>query len=317
MLNAADILLRAASLLTLSVFGFICGKMSNISPKNLLPILFYILNPVIFFRAGLNIEMSGVYLFLPVMVFCLSSLVCTIYFLVSKKLCKGKNGAKRAGLLGYASGACNSGYFGLPIASSIFEDPVVAVYIASAQGIALYEFTVGIYVLALGKCSKIRAFFHIFKLPIIYAFCFGLILNYFDLVLPEPIQNTMTNIQGAYIIMGMLLLGISLSSVKSLKFDFSFLFSVLSAKYIVFPAIGFLIVALDVFLLHIYPDEIHKMIILLFTMPPALNTVLFALLYDHHQEEAATTVLLGTVIGLLYIISIIGFAYDWIPHCKT
>ena len=57
------------------------------------------------------------------------------------------------------------------------------------------------------------------KLPAIYAFIFAIIFLYFDIKLPESMNNFVINMQGAYVVLGMMLIGFGISKINKFSFD--------------------------------------------------------------------------------------------------
>lgn len=107
--------------------------------------------------------------------------------------------------------------------------------------------------------------------------------------------------RGAFTILGMLILGVALADIKKYKWDWKFFSVPFFAKFIVWPALILLVIALDTNFFHIYDPLIHKVFLLLSIMPLGTNTVVYATQLNVYPEKIATTVVLSTAFSLLLI----------------
>jgi predicted permease len=283
--------------------GFIGGKLFNVERQSIASVLFYLIIPIVFFRVALDTTLYPEYLLLPVIFFVICAILCISYLYLSMAIWKDG----RANIIAFAAGTGNTGYFGFPLALMLFDEQTVGVYMLGNIGLSIYDYTIGAYVISRGNYSRREAIHKVSRLPMIYAFVFGLILNHFNVKLPCEFDNLSEYMKGTYIVLGMMIIGLGLSSVKKFKIEYKFLAMFLSAKFLAAPLLTLMLIKLDSVYLHIFSahEFIYKIMILLSIVPPAANTVVFATINRCYPEEAATAVLIGTILAMFYVPSMI------------
>jgi predicted permease len=301
MTDTLTISLKIAPLYLIVLLGFIGGKLLKIDRSSIISVLFYLVTPIVFFDTGVNTKLHVGYLLLPIIFFLLASLLCLLYLHYAKKIWHDQ----RSSILAFAAGSSNTGYFGLPIALMFFDIQTVGIYMLASTGMSIFDYTVGAYVMARGHYTKKQALYKLLKLPMLYAFTLGIMLNAYSIVMPYGLNNLLMHIRGTFIILGTMMIGLSLSTLKHFKLDFKFISAILSAKFIVYPLIVGCLIYIDRTIFHLYSSNIHAVILLLSFMPAAVNTVIFAALHGSYVEEAATAVLICTILAMFLVPAVV------------
>lgn len=286
------------SIYLIIALGYIAGKFFHVDKKSIAALLFYIVIPIVFFTYALETKMQTSYILLPILFLLIGSILSIMYLYISKKIWPV---GTKSSIIAFSAGTGNTGYFGLPVALSLFDDHVVCLYMLMNIGLSFYDYTVGAYVIMSGRYKAKDALKQVLKMPILYAYFLGLILQHCGFTLESPLKEITEHMQGTFVILGCMVIGLSLSAVKCWSLDWKFLSVFLSAKFIAAPILVILFVYLDQHFLHLYTLNIHKAMLLISFVPPASNTVIFATLYNTHPEKTATAVLVGTLIALFYI----------------
>lgn len=290
---------KIAPLYILIFLGFIAGKLLKVDRKSIAALLFYIVVPIVFFDFALHTKMHTSYLLLPLIFYVMSITLSITYLNISKRV--WKEGA-RPNVIGFAAGTGNTGYFGLPVALMLFDTQTVGIYMLMNLGLSLFDYTFGAYVMARGQYTSREAVIQVSRLPMIYAFLLGLLLNYqFGIELPCELRDITDKMRSSYVVLGMMIIGLGIASVHSFNLDFKFISILLSAKFIAAPIVVMIIIWADKSSFHLFDPDIHKAMMLMSFVPPAANTVIFATIHNSHPEEAATAVLIGTFIALIYL----------------
>jgi predicted permease len=297
MTDVLNILCKIAPLYLITLLGFVGGKLFKIDRSSIITVLFYLITPIVFFDVGLNTKLQAGYLLLPIIFFIVATALCYLYLYSFKRVWSDG----RSNILAFAAGSSNTGYFGLPIALIFFDTQTVGAYMLASTGMSVFDYTVGAYVMARGRYTKSQAFHQILKLPMLYAFALGVTLNANGITEPEGLHCVLTHVKSTFIILGTMMIGLSLSTLKTFKLDLKFNLSVLSSKFIVYPIVIGSLIYLDQTLFHLYDQNIHAVVLLLSFMPAAVNTVIFAALHNSHVEEAATAVLVCTILAMLIV----------------
>lgn len=279
------------------LLGFLAGKILRTPREAIGKLMFYMINPLVMFNGILYTDINPSVLFLPIFVWAISSGFCLLFLRLSQHMW---NDSTR-NLTAFSSGTGNSGYFGLPLALLFLDKQGEGVYMMSMLGIALYESSVGFYVLAKGKHTAAECLQRLIRLPTLYALTAALILNYTKVPIPLFFSDFMCHIKGTFIVLGMMIVGISLAGLTHFKVDVKFLGMSLLAKFVAWPVLILAFVYIDAAALHFFSSDIHQALLLLSVVPLAVNTVVLATVLDAHPEKAAIAILISTLLALIYV----------------
>ena len=200
----------------------------------------------------------------------------------------------------------NQKHSGLYLPISIMNTvniPFPVIYLAyGAQGLLaatlffipsmLIMFSLGIYIVA-GKQWR-EGIKEVFKVPLIYASCIGLLLNLFDVALPELVIRPLNLIAMMAIPLVLLILGFNLSKVRITSLPTTFLASFLRM------GVGLLLGVLCVDFLNI-TGIFRTVVILDSVMPAAVMASVLAAKYDSEADLVASVVFTTTVMSLVII----------------
>lgn len=292
------ILLKLIPLYLLIILGFIGTKVLKVEKETVAKLLIYIIAPAVIFYGTYTAEINFANLSLPILFFCLASTISLIFLIIGNFVFK-KDSTKN--ILAFSAGAGNVGYFGLPVISVILGDQAFSSAVLSILGFILYENTVGFFLTAKGNYTTRESLWKVIKLPTIYAFFIGLLLNLFSFHLGDIIITTIGYFKGAYTLLGMMIIGMGLATVNVRKIDYKFISLTFLAKFISWPLMIIGVITLDKYFLHIYNPSIHNIFIIMSIVPLAANTVAVATELKVHPNKAALTVSLSTFFALFYI----------------
>lgn len=132
------------------------------------------------------------------------------------------------------------------------------------------------------------------KIPTVYAAILALILNFLHLEVPSLIHRPLEFISGMVVPAVVLTLGFSLSKVKLASIPTTILASVIRLG--IGLALGFLVV----YLFHM-TGVLRSVVILVSSMPSAVNTYMVAAKYKNEPELVASVVFVTTVASLVMI----------------
>jgi len=281
----------------LIALGFIAGRYLNVDRISIANLVIYLCLPVVAFGFVSTLEFQFSYIFLPLIILGVCSAVgLSVYALGQKAF-----GDNRANLLSMCASMPNSGYFGLPLVLLLFDPQWVGVYMFMMLGVTVYEATIGYYIAARGNYSVRDSLIKLAKFPALYAIALALIVNLSGTQMPELFNTYWGYFKGAYVVMGMMIIGVALASVEKLVFGPRFLSFVCAGKFVLWPILMGIITLLDDKFFGLFNAEIHKLMLVIAIVPPAANIAAFAAQLDVQPEKAATTVLICTILALIYI----------------
>lgn len=298
-MNLFFILLGKIAPLYLNIFiGYLLTTYLKVKRDFIAFLLIYILGPFVIFFATLSIDINMQLLFLPVFVFLFGS---AIAFFILHHYKQQWNDAS-INTLAFTCGTGNTGYFGIPLAMILLEPQLANIFIFATLASLLYENTTGFYVTAKGSFTAKQSLLKVVKLPLLYAFIFGLTLNFLGFRTPEVIVPYFEMLKWSYGILGMMMLGMGMKGFNLHNdFDKKYIKVAYFYKFIFWPATVLLIIFCDKNLLHFLNEDIYKVLFLFSIVPLAGNTVTLAVLLKAKPEKASFTVLLSTLISIVYI----------------
>ncbi len=297
MAAALALLIKLLPLYVTVVLGWIAGRYLQVSGKHIAGMMLYIVTPSVVFSGVMAAPLSAEVILLPTLVFGLCTLIALIHMALARRLITDDS----ATMIPLSVGTGNTGYFGIPVALLLFGEEGLALYIVCMLGTTLFENSVGFYLAARGKYSIRDALLRVARLPSVYAFVAAVLLNLANLSIPQPFVPLFDNLRGAYSILGMMIIGMSILSFRGLAGNPMFTGLAFFGKFVVWPLLALAFWWLDANWLGIYDLAVYQAIFLISITPIAANTVVIATLLDASPRQAAGTTLLSTLFALGFI----------------
>lgn len=289
--------LKIIPLYCIILLGYIAGRRLHVKKESIAPLLIYIIAPVVIFTGVAKADISAGTVSLPLFFFTVASILCLLAYSVASFMWSGSE----KNILAFSAGAGNVGYFGLPVAVALFGESIIPLVVLSIFGIILYENTLGFYITAKGNFSSRESTGKVLRLPAVYAFFLGLAVNMSGTHPGQAFTDIALYFQGAYTVLGMMLVGLGIASAGKLTIDVSFTVFSFIVKFLLWPLMVVVFIGIDAYVFHIYTDPMYKVMILLSAVPLGANVVAYATELETHPEKAATAVLLSTLVALIYI----------------
>lgn len=277
--------------------GWLAGRYLDISGRNIASLMLYIVTPAVIFSGVMMAPLTPAVLLLPMLVWLACALIGQLSLRVGRRLLKDE----RANIVALATASGNTGYFGIPVALLLFGQDGLGLYIVCMLGTTLYENTLGFYTAARGRQSARECFARVLRLPSVYAFIVAAALNLGGQGIPSFLQPLFDNLRGAYSVLGMMIIGMGISSLRGLVGDLRFNAIAFAGKFVVWPLLVLLVWALDSAGPGFYDQQVYRSLFLVAIVPIAANTVVFATILDLHPRQTAGTTLLSTLFALIYI----------------
>ncbi len=292
------LLLKITPLYLNIVLGYISVKILNIKRESIANLVIYILAPIVVFSATISVKIDYALISLPLFFFAF----CSFTAILTYTLCRKYWSDATSNILAFSAGTSNAGYTGIPLALIFFDHTLADIYIFTMLGFIFYGNTTGFYISAKGNFTVKQSLLKVVKLPILYAFILGLILNINGVSIPKELFIYTSQFKGAYGILGMMILGMSLVGLrKSSDLDKKFITISFFIKFIYWPLAILFFIYLDKTIFNLYNSEIYKMMFLFSILPLANNSVTLAILHGIKPEKASITILLSTIFSIIYI----------------
>ena len=277
--------------------GYIAGRRLDVNIHSIAQTLIFIIAPIVTFGAMTRLKFESGYVALPLLVVSISFGTTMLFYYLARK----RWGDSTANLIALGSVGGNTGYFGLPLVLALYGQNVVGVYLFMNVATSIMEVTIGYYLGARGVHSVKESLRRVARLPTVHALWIGLLVNFSHVKLPDLFYTYWTHATGAYVFFGMMIIGIALSKMKRLEFDWRLIGWLFGAKFVVWPALALLFIVIDQSALHLFPATVHGLILIFCSVPLMANLVAYAAQLNLHAEKAASSVLLSTLFAIVYM----------------
>ena len=285
--------------------GWIAGRYLEVNSRNIASIMLYIVTPSVVFSGVMAAPLSTEVILLPFLIFAIASVLGIVQMRVAGKFLNDGS----ANIIPLCVGSGNNGYFGVQVALLLFGEEGLGLYIMCMLGTTLFENSVGFYLAARGQFGIKDALVRVLKLPAVYAFIAAMVMNLSEVEIPEIFVPLFDNFRGAHSILGMMIIGMSILSLRGLAGNIRFTALAFFGKFVVWPLVAIAFWWLDATFLNIYDSAAHKAIFLISITPIPANAVVIATLMDVSPRQAAGTVLLTTIFALAFIPIMISLAF--------
>ena len=293
------ILCTILPLLILVVIGYCAGKMYKLSTVQYGYMVAFVLSPLVSLGGILRLDFKVEYVFLPLIV----AFICFIITLISFNLAKIYLSGTIPNLAGMASAGGNTGFFGLPVFLLFAPSKMLGVYLLANLGTQITEVTVGYYIGARGNCTIKESFIKLLKIPSLWAVVIAVILNSVGFEMPQTsiTYKYWQKILDTWLVMGMMMIGIALSSCNSLKPDIKFCTHMMGIRFVVWPLICALFVAIDYYVVHLFNADIYFILAVFSLVPLPGNAVALSATLGLHPDKIAFAVVLSTIIATFLV----------------
>ena len=284
-------------LYALVALGHVAAQHAGVDRRSVASLAIFFLVPVVIFGFLAQIDLRPEFALLPLIGFALHAGVALAFLAIGRRVYPDN----RANLLALLAGSANTGYFGLPVVMMLFEPYWVGAYTLILLGGIVYEATIMYYIAARGRLTVRQSLGKLARFPVLYAALAGLAWNLAGWPLPGLALEYWGHFKGAYIVVGMMIVGAALPPLSRLVWAPRFLALAFVGKFVAWPVAAGALVLMDRAGPQLLPPEAHKLILVLSVLPPAANVAAFAAALDLRPDKAATAVLLGTLFALAYI----------------
>lgn len=281
----------------LIALGFISGRWMDVNLPPMATVAIYILGPIVSFGAIAKMDLEVDYFYLALTIFIASTLIGYLGYVLGKIIHRDNI----ANLVGMSSVTGNTMFFGLPIVIALIGLEWVGVFTILCLGTGFNQSGFGYYMGARGVTTLKGAIIKVLKLPVLHAFWLGLVYNLSGLSLPDTFLTYWEYAIGAWVIIGMMIIGVALSKQSKLEIDFKLMASMFTPKFILWPLAVFALILTDMHIFKAFSIEIYQMLAIIGSVPLAGNLVAYATTLNLHPERAAAAVLISTILAFITV----------------
>jgi malate permease and related proteins len=277
--------------------GALLVRYKNLETKHLLTLVLYYLTPGMIFHklTTAQISFGDVY---NTVAFCIINvaILWAIANLLGKVL---KASAPEVAALSLISTLTNSVNYGLPLILLALGElgmDKASIYVVIQLIIVN---TVGVYFAARSNFSGKDAVKSVFKLPSIYAAALAILLRTLNLHLPEGIEKSIAMISQAYSPIVLAILGAQMANVKTSELKESAnkaFWAGMAVRMLISPIIALVVL----YVLNI-EGILYSVLLILATMPVAVNSVILAEKFDAAPKVVSKCILWTTLASFIVL----------------
>ncbi|WP_100010326.1 AEC family transporter [Lentibacillus sediminis] len=271
--------------------GYILQRIRVSDVRTLSTVTIYILTPALVFINLSEADFDSSYMIIVVFMLVLF-FIMVLFSKLLARIFKWSVSVESATIL--TSGFMNSGNYGLPVVLFTVGEAALpyAVFIMVVQSMMNNFF--GVYYASRSTSGIKRALGNIMKMPATYAAVLAFMYQGFSWPpFPESIHSTLSMVGDAAIPVMMVMLGMQLASITSLKLNWQVVTSAVVLKMVASPVIAFIFVALiDV------DPMVAAVLVIISAMPTAATTTMYAIEFDTEPDLVSGITLVGTLISV-------------------
>lgn len=286
----------------LIILGFIMQIKFKLDLATLAKINIYFLAPGFIFNTLYHAEFSGKFFFSILSFFVL---FVFILYLLTKVLGKFINlDSNRQTLFTNSTMFYNSGNYGVPVNALVFQgDPLaMSIQVISLTFQNAFLFSYGVFSLRASSKGSLKALLGYFRMPVFYGLIAGILLNVFNVSLPDLVLVPASYVADAMIAMALLTLGAQVAMIKLTK-GLRLVYLSLFIRLICGPLIAYLmIIAFGI------EGITAQALFIASAMPTSVNSSVVAQEYSDDPTFATQTVLFSTLASAITVTFVIYLA---------
>jgi len=193
----------------------------------------------------------------------------------------------------------NTANLGIPLGIAIFGEESVPYTTMINLANVFFVNTIGVYVYSSGQFNPKESLMNVIKMPILWSAIAALMVNFFNVQIPNSIAENLKIGAYASIVIQLLLFGIYLSQVRVEHIDWLLVKTVGLIKFFLLPSIAWLLlqkISIEPFIASILLMELIT--------PLAIANVNFAALFHCRPKDVAALVFVTSVFFLIYFATI-------------
>lgn len=273
--------------------GFLLQRVRVLDVKSIATVSIYIFLPALVFTSLYEAEYNQGFTIIIVFAFFLLFMMIVINKILARVF-KWNRSVESATIL--TTAFMNGGNYGVPVILFSIGDAALpyAIFFMVLQSLVMNFF--GVYYASRGTSGIARALKTIFKMPATYAAVLAFIFQKIPWEIPDPVYSTLTMVGSASIPLMMVMLGMQLASITSLKFNWQILTSSVIVRMVISPILAVLfIMVMDVNTL------IGSVLLIVAAMPSAATTTMYAIEFDTEPDLVSSITLVTTLVSVLSV----------------
>ncbi|MED4401844.1 AEC family transporter [Metabacillus fastidiosus] len=273
--------------------GYVLQRVKLVQVKSVAAVSIYIFMPIFFFVSLYEATFDEDYFILIISIIFILLMMVLINKILGK-IFKWSKPVESASILG--SAFMNGGNYGIPVI--VFSLGVGATHFAVFYMVmqSLFIQFFGVYYASRGKDGMLQGIKQVLLMPATYAALLAFLFKGFGWEIPEGVYGTIKMVSEGSIPLMMIVLGMQLATIKTLKVNWQVLTSAVTLRMIISPILAyFFIKAFDL-------DPLAGGVVLVMSaMPSSASAAMFAIEFDTEPELVSSVMLITTLFSFVSI----------------
>lgn len=273
--------------------GFLLQRIRILDVKSLAAVSIYIFLPALVFTTLYEASFNQGYTIIVMFAFLLlfAMILCVKVF---AWIFKWSDSVESGTIL--TTAFMNGGNYGVPVLLFSVGEAAMpyAVFLMVLQSLIMNVF--GVYYASRSASGFLQACKSVLKMPATYAAILGIGFQALSINIPESVYSTLTMLSDAAIPLMMVILGMQLASITSLKFNWQVIISATGTRMILSPVLAFLFI----WLVPVDPI-IGAVLVVVAAMPSAATTTMYAIEFDAEPDLVSSITLVTTLVSIVTV----------------
>lgn len=284
--------------------GWICGKTKGTKTSSIADLVIFFITPFVFFGSICKLDLSSSHFLL----FSITWIPSILSLWIMKRITYSYLTDEESRIVASSSAVSNGGYFGIPLYVCIFGDSHLGEWMLLVIGSTLFEITFSYYQLARANFSVRNSFYKLLKLPVFWAAILGILYSWSKFPLPALLEDLHREFRGAYMVIGMMLIGLSLTEFTFKGGSFLAVQFGLLGRLIVYPILTTALLILEHRFLNVLDPSMRQAALLFGFLPTAANTIAYAVQVGLSGGITGSIVFATTILSSIMV----PLAFPWI-----
>lgn len=292
----AELATKVLPLYGLVVVGFFLNRRFKVPEQYFSAALLYVLLPILVVDNVMQASSTQLAV-IPPLTFLLATLMNIPARLAARTIAPDYD----KNLLASTFSFFNVAFFGIPTVTALFGQEQLTTVICAYIGTALYGDTIGYYLVARTKLPVGQAVSKVFKIPLLYAFLIGLVLNLNGVKSPQAWSPVLDGLGWIVSAVGMLMIGFNLSGVTLKTVNYVSLVKITAARTVGAALLMGGLLWAEYTWIGELERKSQQVLMLIPFFPVAVTVTVFASFLETEEESAASLVAFTAFVSLLLV----------------
>lgn len=277
--------------------GYLLERIRLVDVKSVAAVSIYIFMPALFFTSLYEANYDKQYTIMVISIFFILFMMIFLNKVLSH-IFKWSKSVESASILSTAF--MNGGNYGIPVILFSLGDAALpfAVFYMVMQSLVINFF--GVYYASRGSTGVMKGVKKVLMMPGTWAAFIAFVFHGLHITIPESVYSTIKMVSEGSIPLMMVILGMQLGKITSLKFNWQVLISSVTIRMVISPLLAFGFISV----LNLDP-VVGGVILVMSAMPSAASAAMYAIEFNTEPEIVSSIMLVTTLVSFVSITALL------------